>query len=266
MTRAIERLTHGALAIAAWLALAVPASAASTPHGGATTQPDLAPGPGWPPPVMDRMTNTMLFFELLEYRPDLQAAAWDFVGWYGGDFNRLWVKSEGLAHTAIANGVDAELQVLYGRLVTTFFDLQAGIRVDREWAPTGQGGRVLGVLGLQGLAPYVFEFEPSLFVDQAGNVSARLTASRELYLTQRTLLQARMDLDTAWQPVPALGIGAGVNDVELGLRLRHQFWREFAPYVGVIWDSRFGQTAAMAMSAGQPIAGATAVVGASIWY
>ncbi|MFP5502606.1 MAG: copper resistance protein B [Candidatus Sericytochromatia bacterium] len=217
---------------------------------------------------MDAATYSMVLFELLEYAPQLGGGRleWDMVGWRGGDYNRLWIKSEGSVQPSVLSGGEAEFQALYGRLIAPFFDLQAGLRYDHAWRQGGQASRLLGVLGLQGLAPYWFEVEPVVFISPQGELSARLTASRELTLTQRTFLQARAEANAALQPVAAFGVGAGLNDGAIGLRLRHEFRREFAPYIGVTFSNRFGETAEFVRQRGEAPWEFSVVAGSRLWY
>ncbi|MFP5501994.1 MAG: copper resistance protein B [Candidatus Sericytochromatia bacterium] len=260
------------LLIAALLWSLAPAMAkAQAPHpthdppGPEPTQPNVIPQPGWPKPVMDQALYRMVLFELLEVAPASGGIEWDMAGWYGGDYDRLWIKSEGALGPAFQGG-DVEVQALYGRLVAPFYDFQIGLRMDRSWDEGPQASRLLGAIGLQGLAPYWFEVEPVLFVSPQGQLSARLTASRELLLTQRTILEGRFETNAAWQRAEAFGVGAGLNDLSLGLRLRHELRRELAPYVGLTWERRFGETAALAAARGELAGGFSLVAGARIWY
>lgn len=214
---------------------------------------------------MDQMRFSLLLFDQFEYAPSEGSLYWDMVGWWGGDYERIWVKSEGTTGIALSDG-EVELQALYGRLVTSYFDAQAGLRLDRVWGPGGEASRVQAVLGLQGLAPLLYEVEPSLFVSQSGDLSARLTMTRSLLLTQRTMLQLKLESDAALQAVPAFGVGTGLNELSLGLRLRHELQREFAPYIGLVWTQRFGQTAQFAQQAGEPASVLSLVTGIRWWF
>lgn len=171
--------------------------------------------------------------EKLEYAPNAfqRPLRYDVLGWAGGAYNRVFLKSEGTQSTRSTEG-DTELQVLYGRLISPYWDFQIGGRVDVFYGPTPRV-RVLAAIGVQGLAPGWFEIEPTLFVSQRGDVSAELVTSYDLYLTQRLVMQPRLDLGFAVQAVPEFGTGSGITNFELGLRMRYEFLREVAPYVGV---------------------------------
>jgi copper resistance protein B len=191
------------------------------------------------------------------------ALRFNALGWIGGDYNRLWINTEG---TKPYNGKleDFDVQVLYGRLVAPFWDLQAGLRYfkPRPGAPS----RNAAVFGVQGLAPYRFEVQAAAFVSERGEVSGRAELEYELWLTQRWVLQPRFATNVALKEVREQGVGRGVNDVELGLRLRYEIEREFAPYVGVSWQSRYGGAAQFARERGERVGGWSLVAGVRVWF
>lgn len=233
-----------------------------------TQSPPGAVGKSWPEPVEDSPRFGYLLVDQLEYRMKAGADTmrWDAVGWYGGDYNRLWLKTEGDWRTSSERGGEAEAQALYGRLIAPFWDFQAGLRYDQFSGAGFDRSRGLAVIGLQGLAPYRFELEPALFISQAGDVSARLTATYELLLTQRLILQPRLDFDAGVQSVEKFGVGEGVNSTGLGLRLRYEIVREFAPYVGIHWLRRFGETADISQRDGGRAEDVAAVFGVRLWF
>lgn len=186
---------------------------------------------------------------------------WDAQGWYGGDTNKLWLKSEG--EGAFDEGLEtAELQVLYGRAVTPFFDLQAGIRHDFRPDPD----RSHLVLGLQGLVPYAFEVDAAAFLSDEGDLTGRLEGEFDLQMTQRVILQPRFELNVSAQDIPELGTGSGITSAEAGFRLRYEIRRELAPYVGVGWERKLGDTADFARTAGEDPGGWQLVLGIRAWY
>ncbi|MEA3247440.1 MAG: copper resistance protein B, partial [Gemmatimonadota bacterium] len=146
--------------------------------------------------------------------------AWDVIAWVGGDYTRAWIKSSG-AHSTRGGGGESEVQLLFGRLVAPFWDAQVGAQVESRNAGGVTRTRTSAVAALEGLAPYWFELEPSLYVSDRGDVSGELTASYDLFMTQRLLLQPRLDLRAAVQEVREFGVGSGVNDAAFGLRLRY---------------------------------------------
>ena len=188
------------------------------------------------------------------------------TGWYGGDYNRLWLKTEGEWRTSGERGGEGEVQALYGRLIAPFWDFQIGLRYDQFSGASFDRSRGFAVIGLQGLARYRFELEPALFISQDGDVSARLTATYDILLTQRLILQPRVDFDVAVQSAKKFGVGEGVNSLWLGLRLRYEIRREFAPYVGVHWLGRFGETADLARRGGGRADDIAVVCGVRLWF
>lgn len=171
--------------------------------------------------------------ERLEHqvRDGADRTVWEAQGWLGGDLRKWWVKTEGESVQGAGAFEAFELQSLYSRAITPFWDVQAGLRVDVQPTPL----RTYATVGLQGIAPYWFELDAALFLSDQGDLSARLEAEYELRLTQRLLLQPRAELNLALGEDPRLALADGFNEVEVGLRLRYEVRREFAPYLGVVW-------------------------------
>lgn len=215
---------------------------------------------------MQGETFTYTAFDQLEYtRADAEnVLRWELTGWSGGDYNRLWVKSEGDIGIANQNG-EGEVQVLYSRLVASFWEAQIGLRFDALRAGEKTDGRALLVVGLDGLAPYWFEVEPALFISHKGDLSARLSAVYDLRVTQRLIAQPRIELNAAVQRVPEFAIAEGINDLQLDLRLQYEFKREFAPYVGVSWVRKIGDAADLARRNGEDASAAVLVAGVRLW-
>ncbi|WP_343525333.1 copper resistance protein B [Sphingomonas sp.] len=183
------------------------------------------------------MRFSQILFNLaeLQVRDGRDGYRWDGEGWFGGDVDRLVVKSEGEGTLGGSIG-EAEVQALYARAIDPYWNLQAGVRQD-----VGQGARrTYAVVGVEGLAPYWFDVEGALFLSDRGDVLARAEAWVDQRITQRAILQPRVEVNLAAQDVPDQRIAAGVSDIELGLRLRYEIAREFAPYVGVSWERRYG--------------------------
>lgn len=217
----------------------------------------------------DRKRRTFLLAELLEITPTAadREGRIEGLAWIGGDYNRLWLKVEGERPTARGPGSQGDLQAdaYYGRLVSPFWTALAGGRLDtRSWGGQRATRGMLAV-GFEGLAPFLFEFAPTLFVSQKGDVSAQLTTSFDLLFTQRLILQPRLEVNAAVQGVPEFGVAPGLNDFELGARARYEFRREFAPYVGVNWLRRTGGTAGLARSAGEAVGDVVFVAGVRLW-
>lgn len=187
---------------------------------------------------------------------------WDAQGYYGGDLNKFWVKTEGEYDFDADEFEEAEVHALYSRAVGSFWDIQAGVRHD--FAPFDD--RTYGVVGLQGLAPYLFEIDAAAFISGHGDVTARIEAEYELLLTQRLILQPRTELNFAFEDVPELETGSGLSTAELGLRLRYEFRREFAPYIGVSWTRSVGDTADYVRARGEDPSTASFVAGVRFWF
>ncbi|HEC13327.1 MAG TPA: copper resistance protein B [Acidiferrobacteraceae bacterium] len=185
---------------------------------------------------------------------------WDAQGWVGYDLKKLWIKTEG--ERVGGETEEAEVQFLYSRSFARYWDVQAGWRRDirpepnRDWA----------VLGVQGLAPYFFEVDAALFVGTDGRTAARLEAEYEFLITQRLILTPDIEFNLYGKDDPLTGVGSGLSDMELGLRLRYEIRREFAPYVGVNWIRKFGGTADFARVVGASTNDVQWVAGLRAWF
>jgi copper resistance protein B len=253
-----------------------PASKASATVGPSAMQEGTlskfsSPG-NWPAPVNDQEHRLFTLVDALEYRPRTGGSQghndyrWDIEGWYGGDYNRLWFKSEGQQDTAFKADYDVDFQLLYGRFIQKYYDLQMGGRVETQSFKGHNVTRSLGVIGIEGLVPYNYEFESALFIDQNGAVSARLSLTKDMLLTQRLILQTRFETNAAIQRVDEFTTGSGLNNLELGFRLRYEIRREFAPYVGLSLDRSFGETATLVRQEGGDPSQIRFVVGVRAWF
>lgn len=185
---------------------------------------------------------------------------WDLQGYYGGDLNKFWFKSEGEGNFGEAIE-DAEIQALYSRAIAPFFDLQAGIRQDL----TGPS-RTHAVVGLQGHAPYMLEIDAAAFLSNKGDLTARIEAEYDQRITQRLILQPRLEASLSAQDIPELGVGAGIDNLEIGLRLRYEITREFAPYFGVEQEWKLGGSRDFARLAGEDPSVTNYVIGIRFWF
>lgn len=210
--------------------------------------------------------ETFVLSEVLEYAPSGldRPINYDLLAWTGGAVNRIWAKADGGIATR-GGGVHGEYQLLYGRLVSPWWDAQIGVRVDQATDDGRAATRVGAVAGLQGLAPGWFEVEPSMFVTTDGNVSLDLTVSYDLYLTQRLVLQPRLESAVSLRDEVEFGIGRGLSSTSFGLRTRIELRREFAPYIGVVWDRSYGRTAQFARQSGAAAGEARLVAGVRLW-
>lgn len=183
--------------------------------------------------------------------------------WYGGAYNRVWLRAQSEQATTSRQG-EAEIELLYGRLVDPFWDAVVGVRVDRHWGDEDPG-RVLFGVGFLGLAPFRFELEPTIFVSPRGEIAARLQAGYQVLITQRLVAEPEFEVNAAIQRVPRFGVARGINDFETGVRVRYEFRREFAPYVGWSMSRRVGGSTNIAREHGEPVAENRFVAGLRMW-
>lgn len=180
--------------------------------------------------------------------------------WAGHDLNKVWLKVD--SERVGGEYEELELQALYSRAVAPFWNLQVGARRDIKPEPD----RNWAVLTLQGLAPYQFEVEASLFVGESGRTALRLVSEYEMLLTQRLILSPEVELNVYGHNDPDTGVGSGLADVQAGLRLRYEMRREFAPYIGLNWQKRYGNSADIAAAEGDDIEDLQFVVGLRMWF
>lgn len=224
--------------------------------------------PGWPSPVHDDIKVGSVMFDRLEYAwgDEEDAVNWDVQGWYGGDYHRVWLKTEGEDVASGGDGGEAEVQLLYSRLVSPYWDFQAGVGYQTLYGPGPDEERAFAVVGFEGLAPYYFEANPALQVSEDGDVSASLEAEYELLLTQRLVLQPRFATLYSADEVEEFGVGKGFNFVQAGLRLRYEIAREFAPYIGVSWRKSLGDTADLMEEEGEDTETTSLLAGIRMWF
>ncbi len=186
--------------------------------------------------------------------------SWDGQGWIGKDLRKLWIKTEG--ERAGGDTDEAEFQFLYSKAIARYWELQVGVRHDFEPSPS----RSWAVIGVQGLAPYFFETDVALFVGDSGRTALRFESEYELLLTQRLILTPEIEVNFYGQDDVNIGVGSGLSDLEVGLRLRYEVRREFAPYIGVNWSKLFGNTRDFARIAGESTSEAQLVIGLRMWF
>jgi len=206
--------------------------------------------------------TTWLQADRFEYqaRPGHNGLLWDLQGYYGTPTSKLWLKSEGEA--ALGEDVeDAEIQALWSKAVAPFWDLQLGLRQDLA----GQTD-THAVVGIQGLAPYLFEVDAALFLSQRGDLTARIEAELDQRITQSLILQPRVEVSLAAQDNPVRKVGAGIDKIEAGLRLRYEIVPEFAPYIGIEQGWKLGDSARFARLAGENPHVTSVVMGVRLWF
>ena len=213
---------------------------------------------------MDDKLFTLVKIDQLEYRKQdgNDLLVWEGQGRIGNDENKLTLKTEGEYVRNADEFENAEVQVLYQRMISDFFDAQIGVRQDIKPDPS----RTFGVIGINGLAPQWFETDASFFVSHKGDASLRLEAEYDILFTQRLVLEPSAEINIAFSNDEKTGVGSGLSDVELGLRLRYEFTREFAPYIGINWERKIGKTSDFASEEGEDSNVFSLVAGLRIFF
>jgi copper resistance protein B len=186
--------------------------------------------------------------------------SWDGQGWLGRDLHKIWFKTDG--ERTAGSTDEAELQFLYSKVIARYWDFQLGVRHDFKPSPS----RSWAAIGFKGLAPYFFDIDAAAFIGESGRTALRFEAKYELLITQRLILTPDIEINLYGQNDPDAGIGAGLSDLEAGLRLRYEIRREFAPYIGVNWSRLFGSTADFARIAGDKSSETQLVIGLRAWF
>ena len=212
--------------------------------------------------TMGKTKTAFIMADRLEWQSgDENAFIWDGQAWYGTDENKLWLKTEGEYNNDEAAFEDGELQALWSKPIATYWDFQAGIRYDFK-----PKGRTYLVAGIQGLAPYWFEIDASAFLANNGDITGKIEAEYDMFLSQKLILQPRGELGFALQDNIEDLQGAGLSGLDLGLRLRYELKREIAPYIGIEWQSNLGETAILNRTLGEQSSDTKLIIGLRSWY
>lgn len=264
---------------------AAPAAAQHAGHGhdkpAEETKP-LAPAPELPPfiprptdedrkaafpdveghAVHDQAVHYFVLLDRLEWQAAEEGSGVDLDSraWIGRDRDRVWLRAEG--DTENGRVGEAQMHVLYGHQFSRWWDIVGGVRQDfrpgaaQTWA----------AIGVQGLAPYWFEVEATAYLGAAGRTHARFEVEYELLLTNRLIVQPLLEVDVFGKSDPERGVGAGLSTTDAGFRVRYEFKREIAPYIGVVWHNMWGKTAEFAEAAGEETGGMRFVTGLRLWF
>jgi copper resistance protein B len=184
---------------------------------------------------------------------------WEGEAWAGTDMNRVYLRSEG----EVTGGKieDGQQELLYARPISTYFNVQGGLRYDLDSKP----GRGWAAIGIEGLAPLFFHVSATGYASDDGHFAAKLEGSYDFLLTQTLILQPQAEINFYSKSDPAREIGSGLSDIDLGLRLRYEISRKFAPYVGVTYENRFGGTAGFARATGERSSDLRFTAGVRAW-
>ena len=217
----------------------------------------------------DRARYSKVTFDELDWRDteDGSIGEWDVTAWYGGDYHKLWLESQGGYRSGEVE--DARAELLWDRIFSRWFSVQAGVRRDFGEGPSPSGeapARTWAAVGVQGVVPYFVETEVTAYVAEGGRTALAVSAEHDLLLTQRLVLQSDAELDFYGKEDARRGIGSGLSHIELALRLRYEIRRELAPYLGLAWVGRVGESADLARAAGEGESDLQVLVGLRIWF
>jgi copper resistance protein B len=191
--------------------------------------------------MLEDPLNKLVLLDRLERQDDEGSPlTWDLDAWFGRTLTRVWVRSEGERRGGATER--NELTVAWGKGFARWWDFVAGAR--RDFAP-GEA-ETWAAVGVRGLAPYRFDIAATAFVGSAGRTAFRFESSYAILVTNRLILTPNVELDWHGNTNAPRGVGAGLGSAELGLRLRYEFRRQIAPYVGLSRERLFGRSAELA--------------------
>jgi copper resistance protein B len=274
------RLAIGALVA---LTLAVPARAQQPQAGhedhAVRTPPAQSPLPPFIPPVTEadraaafpdldghaahtESVHAFVLLDQLEWQGTgaNSRGSWDTHGWIGGDGARFWLRTEGEATGSRV--VATQTHLLYGRAISRWWDVVAGVRQDVRPGPA----QTWAAVGIQGIAPYWFDLQATAYVGAAGRTHVRVEGEYELLLTNRLVLQPLVETEIYGKADPGHGFGRGLAILDAGVRIRYEVRRELAPYMGITWSRRFFGTGDLAEATGDPRSAARVAVGLRVWF
>jgi copper resistance protein B len=213
-------------------------------------------------PVHDNTVHYKVSFNRLEAfdADEGMGQAWEGQAWIGTDTDRVWLRSEG--ERADGRTGSADLEVLYGRPASAWWDVVTGVRHDFQPG----GSRDWAAIGVVGLAPYKFEIEATAYLGASGRTAARIEAEYELLLTNRLILQPLVEVEWHGKDDERRDIASGLSTMEAGLRLRYEVHRQFAPYIGIVHERAFGRTADLRGNHGSEPRDTRIVAGVRIWF
>jgi copper resistance protein B len=206
----------------------------------------------------DDAAYSMVILDQLESRR-ADVTAWELDAWYGTDYNKVWFESEGERADGDEEG---RVELMWDRIISPWWSFQTGVRQDFGEGPS----RTWADFGIQGLAPYFFEIDAALYVGEGGRTATRFSGEYNMLIAQRLILQPELEVELYGKDDPENGIGSGLSDVEVGLRLRYEIRREFAPYIGLHWERKFGETADLARDEGEDVNDLMFIVGLRAWF
>lgn len=188
------------------------------------------------------------------------AFGWEGTGWVGTDLDRVWIRSEG---ESIDGSVEsADIEVFYGRAIARWWDAVVGIRHDFGEYPS----QTFAAVGVIGLAPYMFEVEATAYIGESGQTGVGVEAEYETLFTNRLILQSSVEAEVWGKDDSSRGVGSGLSKIEAGFRLRYEFTRQFAPYIGVVRERVYGGTADLRRMQGGDIDDTRVVIGLHTWF
>lgn len=227
------------------------ARAAAFPDLGDMRMDHMMPG--------DPLNRFVLLDQLERHDGDGEPLAYELDAWVGHDLTKLWIRGQGEERDGETDRAD--IQLLWGKGFSRWWTFLAGARHDLEPSPSANWAAI----GVRGLAPYRFDIAATAFVGEGSRTAFRFEAEHDILITNRLILQPELEVDWYGATDRARGIGAGLSSAEIGLRLRYEFRRQIAPYIGLFRERAFGATADLARGDGDGD-DTSVIAGIRLWF
>ncbi len=210
------------------------------------------------PAFGEDLTFSSVAIDRLEQQFDIDIALLDVEAWYGTDAHKFVAKLD----AEVGNDTDYELELLYGKPFSAYFDFQIGLQIIDDG-----GTAVAGlVAGFEGMTPYRIELDASATITEDGGALLSAEFERDFLLSEKLILQPRVEIDAALNDVDELGIASGFSNISVDLRARYEIHRKFAPYIGVSWQRALGDTGRLLEAVGGDKNVTAMVAGVAFWF
>jgi copper resistance protein B len=185
---------------------------------------------------------------------------YDIEAWFGRTYDRVVLEAEGDFEDG--DLAEARTELLWGHAVAAYWDTQTGIRYDSGEGPN----RTWLAAGIEGLAPYWFELEVTAYIGESSRTALRVDASYDMLINQRLILEPSFEANVYGKDDPERGLGSGLSDVAVALRLRYEIRRELAPYIGIERVRQYGETEDMTRAVGGDPSDTRLTIGLRAWF
>ncbi|WP_445116384.1 copper resistance protein B [Acinetobacter sp. WZC-1] len=151
----------------------------------------------------------------------------------GSDENRLFIKIN--TDQPESQQTAYKAKALYSRMISDFWDVQAGVQYSHDQGRTVDRHQTSAVLGLYGLAPYFFETEAYVYIGEDRQLSFSLETKRDVLLTQQLILKPHLDFNVIFSDDSPHAVRTGLNSAQAGLEIRYEINKKVMPFIDVAY-------------------------------